>query len=70
MPGAHFPRGSFNFILDETKALKLYHCMVYCSTKVKKGTLLSLKTKLQKDVAAIGICLKLIKIELFIVGRG
>lgn len=41
----------------------------------KKGTLLSLKTKLQKDVAAIGICLKLIKqnkadIELFIVGRG
>lgn len=36
--------------------------MVYCSTKVKKGTLLSLKTKLQKDVAAaIGICLKLIK---------
>lgn len=29
--------------------------MVYCSTKVKKGTLLSLKTKLQKDVAAIGI---------------
>lgn len=42
-------------------ALKLYHCMVYCSTKVKKGTLLSPKTKLQKDVAAIGICLKLIK---------
>lgn len=45
--------------------------MVYCSTKVKKSTLLSPKTKLQKDVAAFGICLKLIKqIEIFIVGRG